>query len=426
MLIKKDWQKLNDLILILISSIFTESMEEQKQITKINFQNFRDKINSKNTAEEKRELVDSLLISIKETGYPIVEDDSTVILLYSGDSQNIELIGDMTNWEYGIPMTKIEGANLFYLKVSYEPTARLEYWLRISEKDFPFVDSLNPYKSLNGFGEISELAMPKYNRHPYFNEFIYGKKGSYDSLKEFDIPSKILSYTHTIHLYTPPNYDRTKKYSTVYFQDGRDYIEFAMTPHILNELINSKLIEPVIAVFVTPPNLHQPKVPNRMTEYGLNDEYVKFFVDELVPFIDSKYSTMQDSKNRLVVGDSFGGLISTYITFSHPKIFNMAYSQSGYHSFQKDNLIKLFEKANKKDIKLYADVGTYERKVGSSFLPADETDFLEGNRRFKKVLEEKKYNFIYNEYYEGHTWGNWRRHLIDALIYFLGYEGNEK
>jgi len=157
-----------------------------------------------------------------------------------------------------------------------------------------------------------------------------------------------------------------------------------------------------------------------MTEYGLSDDYVQFFVNELVPFIDSKYSTQQNPDGRLVVGDSFGGLISAYISFKHPEVFKMAYSQSGYHSFNDDKLIKLIGSSEKREIRLFVDVGTYEKKVGATFLPDKETNFSEGNRRLKKVLEEKGYDFMYKEYYEGHTWGNWRRHLIDALIYFFG------
>jgi hypothetical protein len=73
-----------------------------------------------------------------------------------------------------------------------------------------------------------------------------------------------------------------------------------------------------------------------------------------------------------------------------------------------------------KPIRLYVDVGIYERAVGASFLPSKENDFLMANRRFKTVLEQKNYNFVYHEYFEGHTWGNWRRHLIDGLIHFFG------
>ena len=101
-------------------------------------------------------------------------------------------------------------------------------------------------------------------------------------------------------------------------------------------------------------------------------------------------------------------------------MFKYAYSQSGYQSCFKDQLINAFKDSPKKDIKLYVDSGTYERNVGASFLPADETDFLEANRRLKKVLEEKGYEFVYHEYPQGHTWGNWRRHLIDGLQYFFG------
>lgn len=161
-----------------------------------------------------------------------------------------------------------------------------------------------------------------------------------------------------------------------------------------------------------------------MTEYGMNDDYVRFFAYELVPFVDLNYSTLKNPENRLVVGDSFGGLISIYISFKYPEVFKNAYSQSGYFSFNSDKLINLIASSEKKQIRLFADVGTYERSVGASFLPVEERDFLEANRRLKKTLEEKQYDFVYKEYYEGHTWGNWRKHLIDALNYFFGVKNN--
>ena len=82
-------------------------------------------------------------------------------------------------------------------------------------------------------------------------------------------------------------------------------------------------------------------------------------------------------------------------------------------------IIKLIDEHLKKSIKLYLDIGTYEEKVGADFLPSTELDFTSANRRMKRVLTNKDYDFIYREYHEGHTWGNWRRHLIDALKYFL-------
>ena len=393
---------------------------EQVKISGNFFESYLEKINHADTNEKKQALADELINQLSQTGYPIFENDSAVVLLYRGNEEKVGIIGDMTDWENLVQLKKIEGTNLFYYRGNFEPTACLEYWFMFSMESFPFTDSLNKYKSLNGLGELSELAMPGYVRHSFFTEYEEGKKGSYSRVQEMNIPAGVLPYEHTIHVYLSHDYNDETKYPVVYFQDGRDYIEFAVVPHVLDELIKAKRVKPLIAVFVTPPNLHQPKVPNRMTEYGLSDDYVQFFVNELVPFIDSKYSTQQNPDGRLVVGDSFGGLISAYISFKHPEVFKMAYSQSGYHSFNDDKLIKLIGSSEKREIRLFVDVGTYEKKVGATFLPDKETNFSEGNRRLKKVLEEKGYDFMYKEYYEGHTWGNWRRHLIDALIYFFG------
>ena len=151
----------------------------------------------------------------------------------------------------------------------------------------------------------------------------------------------------------------------------------------------------------------------------MNDDYVNFFVKELVPYIDNNFRTLKSPDNRLVVGASYGGLISLYIGFTNPEIFRNVYSQSGYHSFNKDSLINLINDSVMKPINIYLDVGTYELSVGANFLPENERDFLAGNRRMKEVLEKKGYDFKYFEYHEGHTWGNWRRHLINALKFFF-------
>ena len=384
---------------------------------------FSDYLNEVNTTDDqklKSELTESFFKKVRSTQYPVFEDDTTYILLYKGDKDSAGIIGDMTNWSEIVQMKKIEGTDLFYYRGNTECNARLEYWLMFSKDGFPSLDSLNEYKALNGLGELSELAMPKYMRHRYFDNYIHGEKGIAENLKVHEIDSKFLEYKHTIHVYLPPGYNENEKYPVLYMQDGIDYVEFAQVPNTATNLINENKIKPMMVVFVTPPNRLKPGFPNRMSEYGLNENYVKFFTEELVEFVDKNYSTKTEPEYRLVAGDSFGGLISAYIPFARPDIFGNSYSQSGYQSFNKDQLINSYKSADKKNIKLYVDCGLYERAVGASFLPKEETDFLAANRRFKNILEEKGYNFIYKEYPEGHTWGNWRRHLIDALIYFFG------
>ncbi len=372
---------------------------------------------------EKSRRIDELIRDVQKNGAPVIENGTNVTFLYRGDARKVGIIGDLTNWKTTEYFERIPETDLFFWQIELPSDARLEYNLLIDDAEFLAVDPLNPFKSLNGLGELSELTMPEYVHHPLFCEYRNGRKGAFDRIQTHQTSAGILGYPHTVHVYLPPDYaSGERSYPVVYFQDGEDYIEFAQVPHVLDHLIGDALIEPIIAVFEAPPNRHLPASPNRMTQYGMNDNFVQFYTDELVPFIDSGYRTQPTPSARLVVGASFGGLIAAHIAFQRPDIFGMAYSQSGYASFQNDRLINAFRESERKPIRLYVDIGHFERFVGGMFLPAAETDFLAGNRRFRDALAAKKYDVVYREYPEGHTWGNWRRHLIDGMIHFFGVQ----
>ena len=397
---------------------------ETGQIFNINnFNGLSDSLENWSTLSgENREcILENILSSIAEQNYPFYESDSKAVLIYNGKAETVELLSDITGWTDPIRFNRLRDEDLFYLKLELEPDARIQYLLMVDGN--AVVDPANKFKSLHGLGAMSELAMPKYERHPYLNGFLFGKEGSYDGLVKHILPAGVLPYEHQVHVYLPPEYNSKLKYPVVYFHDGPDYIRFALAAYSINRLIIENKIGPCIAVFVTPPNLHQPEEPNRSTEYGMNDDYVKFFCDELVPFVDSNYSTEKSPESRLVIGDSYAGLISFYIAYSREDIFSKAYSQSGYFSFNNNRLLKLFDEQPAKHLKLYFDIGTYEEKVGADFLPSGELDFTHANRRMRDILLFKDYDFVYKEYHEGHTWGNWRRHLIDGLEYFFGNKG---
>jgi enterochelin esterase family protein len=47
------------------------------------------------------------------------------------------------------------------------------------------------------------------------------------------------------------------------------------------------------------------------------------------------------------------------------------------------------------------------------------------NRQMRDILEMKDYHVMYQEFNEGHSWGNWRAHLDDMLIFFWGKEAGK-
>ncbi|HLT46688.1 MAG TPA: alpha/beta hydrolase-fold protein [Rubricoccaceae bacterium] len=359
---------------------------------------------------------------------PLVENDTTAVFLYRGEATTVGLNGDPGQWAETLPLTRLGGTDLWYRRVTLEPDARIEYVLMVDTAAEGFgaelegiPDPRNPHRVESGFGPFSELAMPGYEYPEVFAPVRDGTPGSFEGLDLHTLPAGVLPYPHEVLVYTPPGYDAdtTRRYPAVYFQDGRDYVAFAHVPRVLDWLIERGAMEPAVAVFIDPPNRHRPDAPNRVTEYGMNDAYVAFVADEVVPFVDATYRTNPSPARRLVVGDSYGGLIVTYIAFRRPDVFGLAYSQSGYHSFQGDRMIRLIGEAQPVPIRLYVDVGIYERVVGAGMLPEEGRDFLAANRRLRDALEARGYDFVYAEYPQGHTWGNWRAHLLDALPHFF-------
>ena len=84
------------------------------------------------------------------------------------------------------------------------------------------------------------------------------------------------------------------------------------------------------------------KVWQRMKEIGgsfavedggetiVSDNYLKFLVDELKPFIDETYATQSDRDNTFLAGSSMGGLISAYAIAEYPDVFGGAACMSSH------------------------------------------------------------------------------------------------
>ncbi len=366
-------------------------------------------------------LVEAFVEAVRAAGAPLVEDDSTVVFVYRGDTDSVRLQGDMTFWAEPVPMERVLGTDVFFRRETVEPEARLEYLFVLPDAPSGIPDPLNPHRVLSGIGPFSELAMPGYAYPSVFDVVRDGTPGAADGLDLHRLSEGALPYGHDVLVYTPPGYADAgpRAYPTVYFLDGRDYVAFAHVPRALDALIGAGRMAPVVAVFVDPPNRHQPTLPNRMTEYGLNEAFVAFFAGEVVPFVDACYRTQTVPARRLVLGDSYGGLAALFLALRRPEVFGMGYSQSGYHGFDGGRMIGLVTEEPAAPVRLWVDVGRYERAVGTGLLPEAERDFLADNRRLCAALEKRGYDAVYREYPEGHTWGNWRAHLLDALPHFF-------
>jgi enterochelin esterase-like enzyme len=100
----------------------------------------------------------------------------------------------------------------------------------------------------------------------------------------------------------------------------------------------------------------------------LSDNYLRFIVEELKPFVDSLYPTKQDRQNTFVAGSSMGGLISVYAISEYPEVFGGAACLSthwpGIFSTENNPIPEVFANYLEKNLpspaghKIYFDHGT--------------------------------------------------------------------
>ena len=58
--------------------------------------------------------------------------------------------------------------------------------------------------------------------------------------------------------------------------------------------------------------------------------YEDFVINDVKPFIDKNFRTMEDRENTALMGASIGGLVTFNIGFRHPEIFSKLAMMSPY------------------------------------------------------------------------------------------------
>lgn len=135
--------------------------------------------------------------------------------------------------------------------------------------------------------------------------------------------SRVLNEDRTLLVNLPEGYDETTiNYPVLYVLYGgqvRGY--FAESVHIVDRLHGAGLIPPLIVVGVRNVDRYRDNLPvNREGEKGGAENFLKFFTDELVPFIDESYRTKD---LRILLGPQAGASFSLYALMEQPGFFRV-------------------------------------------------------------------------------------------------------
>jgi len=167
------------------------------------------------------------------------------------------------------------------------------------------------------------------------SHFAFGQPAGTDIVigKRIALPSKVFNQEMSISVYLPAGYETSGlKYPVLYDLNAFAYFLYAAgTVELL-----TRNIEMPEMIIVGLPGLQNGYVPTpyeeRKAEPAGADLSLKFFSEELIPFIDGNYRT---AGFNLLCGHSVGGLFTMYALFTRPDLFSGYIASSPW--FQNNN-----------------------------------------------------------------------------------------
>jgi predicted alpha/beta superfamily hydrolase len=282
-------------------------------------------------------------------------------------------------------------------------------------------------------------------------------KVSAGSIQRFEnLPSRFVA-ARNVDVWLPDGYSPKKRYAVLYMHDGNSLFDSSImwnhqewgVDESVSKLLSEQKIKDVIVVgawnsgasrhaeyfpqkpFETLSEIQKEFVTKQLQEKGrtigpfkpISDNYLKFLVQELKPFVDSVFSTKKDPKNTFIAGSSMGGLISMYAICEYPNIFGGAICISthwpGIHSMNENPVPTAFFNYLKNNLpnpnshKIYFDYG--DQTLDAIYPPLQ--------KQVDAVMVAKGYtnkNWITRFFPgENHSEASWSKRLDIPLLFLL-------
>ena len=275
----------------------------------------------------------------------------------------------------------------------------------------------------------SLVELPRAPHHPELSPRPDVKPGR---LEEHRFRSRVLNDERKIWVHVPAGVDPSRAdLGVAVFFDGFVYAHILRAPTILDNLVASRRIAPVLSVFLgwsmtgRTPELCMPSAP-----------FGRFLVKELLPWIERTYRVRLRPERTMLVGASCGGLSALHWAAEYPEHFRLVLSQSG--AFQSPDfgqfplgmgpgeepgrLIRSMTGRPRLPLRVWMEAGSLE---GNYVLPGGVT-LLAANRHMRDVLDLKGFRIAYREFNGGHNPECWQEGLVDGLVGLFGTSSKDR
>ena len=337
---------------------------------------------------------------------PEVQDDGTVTFrLKAPDARAVALSGGPILLAIGKGNTPIpfeKGADGTWT-LTVGPLKPNLYIYRLLVDGVAVVD---PNNTLTGFAD-----QPGYSTVVVHGEgpaYYDAKAVPHGNVTRHVYHSTVLNGEREMYVYTPPRYDRTRKYPVLYLLGGSG--ELASTWNIdgragfiADNLIAARRAVPMIIAMPNNQVVHRSDPKHTELTFPLFERELR---QHIIPFVDKTYTTQATAPGRAIAGLSMGGRHAQLVGFKSLDLFrSFGILSAGDPNSETSTAAFLNDPAiNQKVDYLFVGLGTHENQ------PANRTVV------FHQILEK---HGVAHDYYiggdGGHDWGTWRAHLFYML-----------
>ena len=341
-----------------------------------------------------------------------------------GDTQSVAVIQDWgADGIYEHFMTPLPASDLWFKTRVMRSDTRTTYQLAPTPPADPTspilyqLDPLNPHQYLAFLGEegnhirFSFLALPDAPAQPWLAST--APKGA---VQLYHLPGPRRAWLYTAapivlgSLYDLPG--RLGGYPLLIAFDGRLYKDLLQVPAMLDHLVATGQIPPVIALFVDNPNRQ---------ELVCDPSFADYMAQRVLPWLRENFPVTTNPAQTVLTGSSNGGLAAAYLGLRYPDLFGNILAQTGWFRWRPEGdpdfhwLARQYAIAPRLPLRFYLDVGNLEVAQMRDGGPTQ----LAANRHLRDLLVSKGYPVTYVEYSGGHDASSLTSPLFAALALLL-------
>jgi enterochelin esterase-like enzyme len=223
--------------------------------------------------------------------------------------------------------------------------------------------------------------------------------------------SDVTNGEREMYVYTPPGYNRSKKYPVLYLVGGSG--ELASTwaldgraNFIMDNLIAEGKAVPMIIAMPNNQMIHRSHPKHTELTFKLFEAELR---KHIIPLVEKNYSVRADRRGRALSGLSMGGRHTQFVGFESLDLFS---------SF---GVLSAGDVDSEKVSAKFLNDPEINKKVDYLFVGQGTNEATAGNRTEALHLALTKHN-IKHEYYVGgdgaHDWGTWRH-----VVYYKFFPG---